>query len=112
MKKRIVRPPHWREPVKTDCSGDSLTQQSHAESCDINAIVARFDRTGQLPLATRPAVYMDVTGLQGDLTELYNQSAETIQRAQEFERNYVPPEPPPPPAATPAAEPSTPIAPT
>lgn len=38
---------------KTD--GESLTRQSEADACDINKIMERFDRTGQLPTVMKAA---------------------------------------------------------
>nr|QJB19038.1 MAG: internal scaffolding protein [Microvirus sp.] len=35
--------------------GESLTRQSEADACDINLIMERFDRTGQLPLTMKQA---------------------------------------------------------
>ncbi|UOF78624.1 scaffold protein [Microviridae sp.] len=33
--------------------GESLTRQSEADACDINKIMERFDRTGQLPVSMK-----------------------------------------------------------
>lgn len=42
-----VEPPSPSEFTRVDCSNlPSMTVQSEAESCDINRIVAQFDRTG------------------------------------------------------------------
>lgn len=42
------------------CEGESLTRQSEADSCDINKIMERFDRTGQLPISLKqPPQYGD-----------------------------------------------------
>jgi len=39
---------------------ESMTRQSEADSCDINKIMERFDRTGQLPISLKaPPVYGD-----------------------------------------------------
>lgn len=35
-----------RQSVQFNCQGESLTEQHHADACDINKIVERFDRTG------------------------------------------------------------------
>jgi len=44
-----------------DCSSDEvLTDQSQAKQCDINLIVARYQKTGQLP-PFRDGVYLDVS---------------------------------------------------
>lgn len=76
-----VRHPYERVRVTTTFSGKSMTHQSHAESCDINNIIRKFDRTGVLPPSTRPEQYADVTGLQGDLTERINTSREILDKA-------------------------------
>lgn len=60
--------------------GKDMTQQSHAESCDVNSIVTRFQRTGEMP-REREGFYDDVTGLQVELTEAYNRSRETLDAA-------------------------------
>lgn len=41
--------------------GPSQTKTSFASDCDINVIVARFLKTGQLPQAVVPPAYMDTT---------------------------------------------------
>lgn len=57
--------------------GESMTRQSEKASADVNAIVERFARTGQLPPNIKQPIYDDVTGLQVDLTEAYNASIAT-----------------------------------
>lgn len=59
----------------------SKTRQAHADACDINNIVDRYHRTGQLPPTTRQPQYGDVTALQGDRTDLINQSRATLETA-------------------------------
>ncbi|WNK13250.1 MAG: internal scaffolding protein [Microvirus sp.] len=81
---------------------DSLTMQSHMPSCDIDAIVARFERTGALPENTRQPQYGDVTHLQGDLTEMLNYSQDTIQRASDFKADWRPAPPLPEPDVLPS----------
>lgn len=76
-----IRNPYERHRHYTHVYGESRTHQSHAESCDINNIIKRFDNTGELPPATREPQYADVTALQGDLTERINQSRETLDTA-------------------------------
>lgn len=58
----------FRESYPTIIRGESLTQQCHTAECDINRIVKRYDAGGVLPHPGE-LQYMDVTGLQGDLTE-------------------------------------------
>lgn len=68
----FVRHPRVRMRFLTLVRGPSLTQQSHAEECDIKNIRARYDRTGQLPsVNSREAQFGDVSHLQGsDMTTL------------------------------------------
>lgn len=78
-----IRDPYDRHRTVTVVPGDSMTQISHAEACDINFIVKRFARTGQLPPPARQPVYGDVTGLQGDLTERFEWARQLVQEAEE-----------------------------
>lgn len=71
---RVVREAHIRMRVPFVVTGESLTTQSHADSCDINKVMARFDRTGALPEGRQGGQYADVTHLQSDFTELVNKS--------------------------------------
>lgn len=80
---RVVRHPFHREAYGTKFCGESKTHASHAESCDINRIVASYMRTGNLPPSKGQGAYADVTGLQGDLTTRINESRETIAKAEE-----------------------------
>ena len=41
-----IRKPYDRERFAFKCDGDSLTEQSHADSCDVNKIVAQAVRNG------------------------------------------------------------------
>lgn len=50
------------ERVQVFPEGDSLAKQSAKDSADINQIVERHRRTGQVPLNTRQGVFMDCTG--------------------------------------------------
>lgn len=77
-----VRHPFERVRTQYATQGDSKTHQSHADSCDINNIIRRFDNTGTLPPTTREAQYADVTALQeGDLTERINHSRVVLDAA-------------------------------
>lgn len=82
-----VRNPFIRKRVQFSTAGDSKTHQSHREAVDVNNIIARYERTGQLPPARMAPQYADVTGLQGDLTDLYNTSSQTIGTADQFFKN-------------------------
>lgn len=99
--KPYVRPPWCRQRVRTFNDEPSMTQQSHVDQTDVNAIVKRFERTGVMPEGRGIPQYGDVTGLQGDLTELLNRSKEQIGEATEFARNWKEPEPAPIPTPSP-----------
>lgn len=106
-----VNTPAFRKPmsrirVYTEMPGESMTQQAHADSCDINNIIRQYDRTGQLPPNPRnkQPMFADVTALNKDLTVLYSDMQEIgvrIRAAQKAlaekkqeERNAPPPTPP------------------
>ena len=57
-------------PVQVDASQGNDT--------DVNRIVARFARTGELPPATVQPQYADVTGLQEDLTVILQRGKDAI----------------------------------
>lgn len=51
-----------REPVRISFSGKGRTEQSHKKACDINSIMAKFQKTGAIQhLAAHPPRYTDVT---------------------------------------------------
>lgn len=64
-----VRPRRFRERLFQVHTGESMCERSHAPSTDVNNIVARFHRTGELPKARSEPIYEDVTGLQGDFRD-------------------------------------------
>jgi len=48
----------------------SRTRQEFAEECDINVIMARYERTGQLPVnSVEPPRYVDMTAMPSDFRE-------------------------------------------
>lgn len=59
----------------TVCREKSLTRQSEAAACDINVIMKQYERSGQLPLRNREAVFADVSEI-GD----FRTAVETIER--------------------------------
>lgn len=77
----FVRGPFVRERVRTPSGGVSRTHQAHADECDINKILARFDNTGSLPPGKGEGQYANVVGLQGDLTTRINHSREILDQA-------------------------------
>lgn len=78
-----IRKPYQRIRVFTQLTTEVLTQQSHADSTDINSIVARFQRTGDMPPNPRgqEAQYVDCTPYSEDLTESYNRAVERLDEA-------------------------------
>jgi len=78
----FVRRPWQRHRLITEITGESRTHQSHAESCDINHIIRRFDNTGLLPDGRGPGQYEDVTHLQNKQTdELILESRKSLETA-------------------------------
>jgi len=69
MSQLVVRPRRFRERLFQSSEGESMCERSHADSVNVNNIVARFHRTGELPKPTHEPIYEDVTGLQGDYRE-------------------------------------------
>lgn len=54
-----------------DCSVDApMTEQAHAPDCDINAILNKFLKTGNLPQDTRQALNGDFTKMPDYITAL------------------------------------------
>lgn len=49
--------PHKRVVLK--CTGPSKTRQEFADECDINRIMAKYQKTGVMPMAARPPIYVD-----------------------------------------------------
>lgn len=58
----------------------SSTLQDPEGITNINNIVKRYQKTGELPIAHHNPIYADVTHLQGDATEAYVIAEEVISR--------------------------------
>lgn len=43
-----IRKPYTREAVQVDAGGESRTKQSFKKECDINAIMAKYQKTGAI----------------------------------------------------------------
>lgn len=90
MKSDVFQPGYCRHPrerfrIVTVIDGESRTHQSHADSCDIHKIIARFDRTGVLPPGRGEGTFADVSDLQGeDLTTLIERSNDTRSKVEGF----------------------------
>lgn len=50
-----------------DYFGPSMTRQEFAEDADINTIMARYERTGELPVNRGEPLYLDLTTMPSDL---------------------------------------------
>lgn len=61
--------------VRKEFSGKSLTEQSHQDRCNINSIMARARRTGQVPIYSKQATYGDFSSV-GDYQECLNKMLE------------------------------------
>lgn len=55
----------------------SLTVQSEKDNCDINVLMARYEKSGVLPVMNRPPVYADVFDIPS-----FQESLETVIAAQ------------------------------
>lgn len=52
-----------RTRVQTINVEDSKTQQQFAAQCDVNNIIAKYKKTGELPLARKQGVFADVASI-------------------------------------------------
>lgn len=81
----IRKPMDTSIKVTSDPVGDSKTHQSFREESDINVIMDRFQRTGQLPPARqKEPQYLDVSELNKPLSDVINQTAETLEKTRNF----------------------------
>lgn len=51
--------------------GPGLTRQSEKDACDVNRIVAKFQKTGLLPTVNRDALFADVASMPDYRTALH-----------------------------------------
>lgn len=79
--KKVIQQFRARQRVQANVSGPSKTQQSHKETVDINHIIRKFDRTGQLPPPTAEPQYADVSALNQYFGELIAKANEDIATA-------------------------------
>lgn len=86
------RKPWFRHQVQTKIEGESMTQQSHRDSVDVNKIIERYDRTGQLPPMASNPVYGDVSAFARPFQEALDMAGITIEQARDFANNWTPPE--------------------
>lgn len=71
---RVVRRSYERVRYQTEIVGESKTDQSQKMQVDVNHIVRRYDRTGQLPQPKREPQYGDVSDLNAPYGELIESS--------------------------------------
>lgn len=74
-------PSRKREAIKilAFTEGPSMTVQSHKDETDINKIVARFHRTGEMPPSTKTPQYADISSIQQlDATTALETARDTI----------------------------------
>jgi len=71
-----IRKQWERVRTPTIFTGETKVQATSGNDTDVNSIMARFTRTGQLPPATSEPQYADVTALQEDLTEILERGRE------------------------------------
>lgn len=70
--------PRVRDRVTFETEGPSRVDVSQADACEINSIVARFTRTGVLPVGRSDGQFADVSGLSGDRSELIARARDTF----------------------------------
>lgn len=75
---KITNHHELRQRVSIDVSSPILTEQQHKNSCDINYIVAQFQKTGIFPPNTKIANYLDNTS-----TPALEDAFRTVSEAQE-----------------------------
>lgn len=70
-------------PVGTESDpkdpNENKTRQQDAQSADINVIVKRWEKTGELPVARRVGVFMDVSAMPS-----FQEALNTVNRANEM----------------------------
>lgn len=71
----VERPPK----VRLEGFEKTRTKQSEAAACDINTIMARYEKTGILPQVNAQPFYADVSELVD-----YRQVVEDVRRAEEY----------------------------
>lgn len=76
---------------QTVFEGETMTQQSHKDSVNVNKIISRYDRTGILPQNPYSPVYGDVSAFARPFQEALDASGVTIEQAREFANSWEPP---------------------
>lgn len=82
-----LRKPFHRTRSQLSFEGrESKTDTSFGNDTDVNNIVARFARTGQLPPPQGQPQYADVTGLQQDLTTIIQKGKDAQKELDKHQR--------------------------
>jgi len=89
MENPVIRKPLSRVRQVTEIPGESRTDTQFGNETDVNKIVARFRRTGELPNSNVAGTgeYCDVTNLQGDLTEIIEKGREALEEINAIKAN-------------------------
>lgn len=98
--KPFVRNSWCRERLKAKIDPVSMTQESHRDQTDVNAIIARFERTGHMPQNREQPQYGDVSHLNDDLLVIINRAKDIIDTAETFASTWKEPETPAAPTTT------------
>lgn len=80
-RRRVVRAAYERLRVLEVPEGESLASQDARDAADINFLMARFARTGEIPPASRPSVFQDNTGVPDNLGDAIMLSRTTLSTA-------------------------------
>lgn len=82
-----IRKPYTREAVSIDVSGDSRTKQSFAKECDINHIMAKYQKTGAITHFAKHSpqygiadgqTFQDAMNLVCEAQEMFNELPSSI----------------------------------
>lgn len=75
--KKVTQRENGSRKVELVCEGESLTEQAHAAAADINAIMRRAERTGEVLVTDARPMYGDFSAV-GD----YQSALEAVRTAQ------------------------------
>ena len=85
--KPYIKKPWERHREHPDLGDNvSMTDKSAGNDTDVNKIVARFSRTGQLPEGQGQGQFADVTHLQGDLAEMLDRGKDAAKELEELRK--------------------------
>jgi len=82
-----IRKPYTREAVQIDAGGESRTKQSFKKECDINAIMAKYQKTGAITHFAKHSpqygiadgqTFQDAMNLVCEAQEMFNELPSSI----------------------------------